>query len=488
MRSVLRRLLWLGPTLVLITIVTFGALSAALPGELEVDPLPLFFNPHPGAVERLALRALRQVADAEGPAPEAEQELARLGGAALPFVLPALDSLSPDGRARVVKALRPVGARMGFEIDESWESSRQVLFWTRFWEERSIDYRPSFARRAVARVAQRSTSLRDAEVRQLDTYALDELMSQLFPVRSDMDVDRVRRLTELAADMTGEDQLRLSAGADVARGRRAASAWMDWWSRNRTHFKIYDGTERITAMLRDTRYGGWVVQAIRRKLGLLRSGRPAWDVLREGSLVTLPLLGCGVLGSVAAVALRGALVGLGQGGWARLLGAFGLLRAAFPAVVLAVLLSPFAAGFGGRVAIGVLVMLLAGAPLSAFSRAATAEVTDAEFIRTLRSLGGSRFQLGLATLRLSSAALLVQLGVQLGGLLSLTFVIEYALGLPGLGTQTVEALRRPDLNWLMAISICSASFVGLVQAFGGAFLGVLDPRSRDMGQGLGGLS
>jgi ABC-type dipeptide/oligopeptide/nickel transport system permease component len=488
MRSVLRRLLWLGPTLVLITLVTFGALSAALPDEPEADPLPLFFNPHPGAVERLALHALRRVADAAEPTPEAEQELARLGGAALPFVLPALDSLSPAGRARVVKALRPVGARMGFEIDEHWESSRQVLFWTRFWEEHSIDYRPSFARRAVGRVAQRSTSLRDTEVRQLDTYALDELMSELFPVRNEADVDRVRRLTELAADMTGEDALRLSAGADVAGGRRAASAWMDWWSRNRTRYKIYDGTERITAMLRDTRYGGWVVQATRRKLGLLQNGRPAWDVMREGSLVTLPLLGCGVLGSFAAAALRGVLAGVAQAGWARLLGGIELLRAAFPAVVLAVLLSPLAVHAGQRAGIAVMLMFLAGPPLSALSRASTAEATNGDFIRMLRSLGGSRLQLGMATLRLSSAALLVQLGAQIGSLISLTFVIEYALGLRGLGTQTIEALRQPDLNWLMAITICSASFVGLLHALGEALLNVLDPRSRDAGQELGGLT
>jgi ABC-type dipeptide/oligopeptide/nickel transport system permease component len=133
-------------------------------------------------------------------------------------------------------------------------------------------------------------------------------------------------------------------------------------------------------------------------------------------------------------------------------------------------------------------MFLAGPPLSALSRASTAEATSGDFIRTLRSLGGSRFQLAMAALRLSSAALLLTLGVQIGSLLSLTFVIEYALGLPGLGTQTVEALRHPDLNWLMAITICSASFVGLLQAVGAALLGVLDPRSRDLGQELGGLT
>src|SRR5688572_13907201 len=118
MRSVLRRLLWLGPALVLVTLVTFGALSLALRLDARQGGagggVPLFFNPEPGSIERLARGALRSVAESEH-APLAEAELVQLGGAALPFVLPALDSLSPEGRARVVRALRPVGARMGFE-------------------------------------------------------------------------------------------------------------------------------------------------------------------------------------------------------------------------------------------------------------------------------------------------------------------------------------------------------------------------------------
>jgi len=37
MRSVLRRLLWLGPALVLITMVTFGALSVALRVDADAE-------------------------------------------------------------------------------------------------------------------------------------------------------------------------------------------------------------------------------------------------------------------------------------------------------------------------------------------------------------------------------------------------------------------------------------------------------------------
>src|SRR5262245_1983313 len=174
----------------------------ATESHTAAEGLPLFFNPAPGSVERLARRALRNIA-AHEQAAAAETELVQLGGAALPFVLPALDSLSPEGRARVVRALRPVGVRMGLEIDPGWEPSREVLFWTRFWEEHPIDYRPQVARRAVLRLVQKSTLLRDTEVRQLDTYALDELMRQLGSVDDAADVDRVRRLSDIAVDMLG---------------------------------------------------------------------------------------------------------------------------------------------------------------------------------------------------------------------------------------------------------------------------------------------
>jgi ABC-type microcin C transport system permease subunit YejB len=84
MRLVLRRLLWLGPTLLAITLLSFGILSMALPPEQDVADLPLFFNPEPGAVERLATRALEQIVSSDGQHPEAERMMDRMGGAALP--------------------------------------------------------------------------------------------------------------------------------------------------------------------------------------------------------------------------------------------------------------------------------------------------------------------------------------------------------------------------------------------------------------------
>lgn len=496
MRTVLRRLLWLGPALVLVTLVTFGALSLALgfdtrQAEVAQGGLPLFFNPEPGSVERLALGALRTIAASDS-APLAEAELAQLGGAALPFVLPALDSLSPEGRARVVRALRPVGARMGFEIDPTGDPSREVLFWTRFWEEHSIDYRPQVARRAVLRLVQKSTLLRDTEVRQLDTYALDELMRQLASVDTAADVDRVRRLSDIALDMLGQPPSsrgiwRLPQAAGIEDARAVASTWTDWWSRNRTRYRTYSGTDRITAMLRDTRYGGWVTQAVRHDLGLLDDGRPVGEVLREGAPVSALLLASGLSGAFCTFALGGVLGALVQRRSLRWLSALLVLRAALPAAVAAVLASRMFAASAPRLAIAAAIMALAGAPLASLHPSARLEARSSHFVRTLESLGVARWRVALSTLRLSSAVLVVQLGGQLSTLLTLTFVVESALGLSGLGTRTIEALKQPDLNWLMAITIITALFVGLLQSASELLLAVLDPRWKDGLDRLGGI-
>jgi peptide/nickel transport system permease protein len=492
MRSVLRRLLWLGPAIVLMTMVTFGALSLALRGDGDAESLPLFFNPEPGAIERLSTRAVRAIASAPAD-PEAAAELARLGGAALPFVLPALDSLSPDGRARVALALRPVGVRMGLELDSSWEPNREVLFWNRFWEEHSIDYRPIVARRAVLRFVQKSTLLRDTEVRQLDTYALDELMRQMAPVDGAGGVDRIRRVSEIALNMLSgppspRGAWRLPAQAGIDDARFVASTWTDWWSENRTRYRTYSGTDRITAMLRDTRYGGWVMQAVRHDFGLLESGRPVGEVLREGALVSGPLLSGGILGGFMTAAFGGVAAAIVQRRSLRWLTLLFALRAALPVVIVAALAARWLGPAARHVWLGVLLMSVSGAPLAALHRGARLEVIGADFLRTLESLGVARWRLALTRLRLSSASIVAQLGAQLSSLISLTFVVEYALGLNGLGTKTIESLKQPDLNWLMAVTIIFAVFVGLLQTMSDLLLAVLDPRWKDSVDRLRGVA
>ncbi|HQP37480.1 MAG TPA: ABC transporter permease, partial [Polyangiaceae bacterium] len=144
------------PTLVAITLIAFGFL-ALVPLDPTVssrvarddETLPLFLNPQPRDVRSIATTAVARIARGDAPQ-EAAEPLVRAGGAALPFVLPALDALSPDERARVALALAPVAVRMGILGPEGFRTAADaVLFWSRFWEERSVDFKTSVVRRAV---------------------------------------------------------------------------------------------------------------------------------------------------------------------------------------------------------------------------------------------------------------------------------------------------------------------------------------------------
>jgi peptide/nickel transport system permease protein len=477
MRGLLRRILWLGPTLILVTLVAFGVLASALPEQAGMPHLPLYLNPDPGGVEELALHAVARIAAGGADAEAQARELARIGGAALPFVLPALDTLTPEGRRLVAQALAPVRARMGFESDDE-DADQEVLFWSRFWEEHSIDFRPIVAEQAVRRLSQRSSSSRMAEIRRLDTYALSELIARMTPIERESDVERVAALSELAAEITGQGRLRLSADASVSDARAVALAWQDFWNARRVEFTAYRGAERLVAMFRDTRYGNWVAQAARRELGVLRGGQSAGEALASGARVTLPLLIAGLLGSwVSGVVWAAVAAGTGPRAGRALRLAAGL-SSALPAVVLAALFAPREGQ--GPLGLGVLLMLFAGAPLvSLYTGLGQSAGLRQRFVRSLRALGASRWQAALGTVKLSSPALLAQLGTQAPSVITLAFVVEYALGLPGLGTLTIESVKAADLNWLMAITLASTLVVGLLQIVSELAVGQLDPRLRD---------
>src|SRR5262245_21948721 len=148
----LRRLLWIIPALIGVSIITFLFLSyvpdptdepeaaelhapaelARLRRERFLD-LPRFLNPAPRDVRSRAPALVAAVVEDTPDAAAAREELVRLGGAALPHVLPRLDALSPERRVRVALALAPVARRMGLAgSGEASDPARAVAFWTRF--------------------------------------------------------------------------------------------------------------------------------------------------------------------------------------------------------------------------------------------------------------------------------------------------------------------------------------------------------------------
>src|SRR5258705_824 len=171
-RRIFPRLLRLLLTLLAVVLVGFygAANGAKRPGSgWAFKELPVFVNLAPADVRDRAVRALRAAARDDGPeAARARAELLRLGGAALPHVLPQLDSLEPNARGRVAMALGPLALRMRVaNVEDGATPERALLFFGRFWQDRSIEFRPTTVRRAVERPPGRALRLerRDAGAR-----------------------------------------------------------------------------------------------------------------------------------------------------------------------------------------------------------------------------------------------------------------------------------------------------------------------------------
>jgi ABC-type dipeptide/oligopeptide/nickel transport system permease subunit len=291
-RRAFARLLGVVLTLALTSVVAMAAFTALSRGATRASvraPLPLYFNAAPRNVHDLARTAVQRLK--LGPDEAAAQELARLGGAALPHVLPYFDALSSSARGRVALALTPVARRMGVAADGELSSAEgAVAFWVRFWQDRSFDFRPQVVRRMVGRLAQKSNALRLEDILHLDTYSLSELIPALGRIRNAEDVRRAERLTAVLAHVTGQGPL-VDRQMSVGETRSAVQKWQNFWLADGPDFVTLDGPRRVVAAFAQTRYGTWVLHA----LGVLRNpaaeaGSPLGIPLRQALATSLRLL------------------------------------------------------------------------------------------------------------------------------------------------------------------------------------------------------
>ncbi|MBX3182145.1 MAG: ABC transporter permease subunit [Polyangiaceae bacterium] len=462
MRRALRRVLWIIPTLFALSLLGFWGVTSSL-GTTEGQAR--FFNPRPVHLGQLAERAMRRVAAGGADAEAAAAELVVLGGAALPTVLPLLDTLSPTERARVAVALKPLGERMGVgEPDELSDPEQAVLFWTRLWQDRALDFREQVAARAVSRLALKGSALREGDVIALDTFALPELMRQLGDpaareLPSDERVARTERLTAALAHITGLGWELPSDRAEATEARADALAddYERWWRQSRARFTPREGGERLVAMVRDTQYGDWLVATVFDRSEHLTSE------LRAASAPTLSL---GLMGLAGAAALSLAALLLAP---ARPLGWHWLAISALPLMGVAAL------GSSERVAAAL--MALYGA-LRAFlvTRQAAAAHLPRDAPRLEAALGLPPWRRLLRRARAGVSYLTADLPTALPGWLSACLVIELGTGRPGLAARTLEAVSQRDVGWMMWLLLALTTVVCLAQIISDAVLGRLDPR------------
>jgi len=440
-QGAIRSLLGIALTMVAVSVGLFWACATydARTHAARSSPfarLPLFFNRHPLSVRELSVAAMRAVAQGGPAARPAAAELARLGGAALPYVLPALDSLDPDSRVRVALALTPVAVRM--EVASAGDlvnGDQAVLFWTRFWQDRAIDFRAPAVRHLATRLAERSIALRREDLFHVDTFALPALIDALGQVKSPEDVARVERLSSVLSHVTGQSNP-MTADADLAMARRAADSWRDFWELHGSEYSVLDGPRRLSATFAETQYGKWLANVLRGGLGRTRAGETALSVIEHGLATTLLLLLFGLGGGFSLAVAWTRFERRSRTLASRYASAIlGTTLAAVPCATIVGLFSANRAGYGSAAC---LVMLTTAAWVS-------------------RHLSRSTLSAG----RISPIAAGFSVSAPLGAayppfVLSAIVLVELAFRLPGLGAAAARALQSGDVNAWMGTSLALA--------------------------------
>jgi peptide/nickel transport system permease protein len=502
LRYALRRVLWAIPTLVATSLVLFFVTTLApdpadttdrtaagrlLPEEARRSrflDLPRFLNRDPQDVRSLAGQALAGLAAGGARQAAGADQLGVLGGAALPYVLPLLESLSPEARGRVAMALAPVAARMGVhDVSRLERPEEAVLFWTRFWEDRALDFTRGAVDRGVGRLVEHGSEWREHDMVVLDTFALPEIASAISTTR-----DRVtlERLTRLAQHATGRGQVAL---ADSTAGdlRRIVGDWKEWWFVHGADFAALDGAERAVAFVTDTRYGKWLDRVRSGELGVsVIDGEPIADKLLARAPVTLLVCALTMLVSWALAVPLGALGAWYQGRPFDVASSAVLfVLYATPTFAVAQLLHRAAGGQpveAVRLALAI-AALAAGslATLSRWQRAAMLEVVRQDFVRTAHAKGLSALRVAVVhALRNALLPMVTLAGMHLPTVLSGSFVVEEVFGLPGVGFETLRAIESYDTGWLMAVLVAAAVLITLGLVASDVVCSTLDPRVRDV--------
>jgi peptide/nickel transport system permease protein len=119
------------------------------------------------------------------------------------------------------------------------------------------------------------------------------------------------------------------------------------------------------------------------------------------------------------------------------------------------------------------------AVLMRFTRSGFLEVLRQDYIRTARAKGLEERVITMRhALRNALPPIITLAGLQLGGLLSGSIILEYVMGLPGLGVWTVDAIENKDTPVVMIVSMYSAVVLMTINLVIDLSYGLIDPRIR----------
>ncbi len=489
----LRRVLLAIPTLVGVTIAVFvlttvlstpAESAATLEERLRAEDgrrdrfidLPRFFNASPHDVVTRVNECIAHIAANDASRPFYEARLAELGGAALVYLLPGLNTLPEPALRDVSLALAPVARRMGgFAEIEVTDPERAPLFWQHFWEDRTADFTEQSVRRSLGRWLALGGDARRRELEGVDTFALPWVIQAMSESH-----DRVAlaRLTDLARHLSGHSTHASGSTADAL--RLQIIEWQSWWLAHESDYVRFVGVRKAAATISETRYAKWLLGVVRGSLGLsTRDGLPVVDKLRARAPVTLgmALLALMVAGVVAvplgvwAAWKRGAPIDVG-------VSVATLLLASVPTFFVAHVLGWL--GHGERLILPVLALSTLTIPaIVQQQRAAMIEVLRQDYVRAARAKGARGLRVALHAFRNALMPMVTLAGVQVPALIGGAFVVEEVFQVQGMGWETLRAIEARDAAWIIAVALVSAVITTACLLASDLLYGMADPRVRE---------
>jgi peptide/nickel transport system permease protein len=337
--------------------------------------------------------------------------------------------------------------------------------------------------RAVLRLVEHGSDMRERDLIALDTFALPEVIGAMRTTADGVALARLTRLAHRAAERGPV----LDPDSPSNDRRRALADWQEWWFVRQSDFITLEGAARVIAVVTETRYGKWLKRATSGRLGVSAiDGEPVADKLARRAPLTLLL--CGL-----AMALSwGLAIPIGAyGAWRRGRGfdvassAVLFVLYATPTFAVAELLRR-AAGpqppLTSRFALAVLALAAGSlATSSRWQRAAMLDVVRQDFVRTAHAKGVPGWRVAVVhALRNAWMPTVTLAGLHLPALLGGALVVEEVFGLPGAGFETLRAVEAHDTAWLMAIILAAAAFVTAGLVASDVAYGALDPRVREV--------
>ena len=123
--------------------------------------------------------------------------------------------------------------------------------------------------------------------------------------------------------------------------------------------------------------------------------------------------------------------------------------------------------------------MLPAAYIARVTRASMLEVLNQDYIRTARAKGLREYRVVLRhTVKNALIPVLTVIGPIAALLISGSFIIETMFGIPGIGKESVEAIRRRDYGLIMGTTLFFAVIVAFSNLIIDVLYAVVDPRIR----------